>query len=410
MLGLYFLAKEAFGDKRIALVSCTIYIAFPFSLVYDKLALYDSLVATLTVWALYLEMRLIKERSIGVALLTVVVIGGGILTKSNAWFFLILLPFSLLVFDFEIKNKNRELLKWLGLVLLVCVGTYACYSLLRFSPNFHYIADKNDTFVYPVNVWIKHPFSYIGENTPQLLRELAGYVTLPFLLLIAASFFIEGRKKLPEKLLLLVWFAVPFIVLDFFGNVHYLFPRYFLFATMALIPLAAYTAVQLFRIKPWFIPTTICVLMALPMLYKDFYILTEFKKASIPISDRKQLISGYASGVGVSETVDYLRKQSERQQIYVGTEGVFGLMPDSLMDYFNGDNNVIVKGYWPIEKQSPQDLLDVAKTKPTYFIFYAPCSECGRANQAPKSWHLKTVFSIRRLDGTTYNLYQVVSQ
>lgn len=411
LVGIYLLTKELFTDKRTALFATMLYVLYPFSLVYDKLALYDGLLAMFAVWVLYLEVLLVRRRNGLVALVLAVMAGGALLTKSSALFFLYLIPASLLLFDFKTKGWKRDFWKWAALVALAVAGAIACYSILRFSPNYHYIADKNYLFIDPPGVWVKHPFLNFMGNLQTLTRILIGYTTLTFLFLVALAFFID-RRFLKEKLLLLVWFAVPFTGLVFLGNPRFLYPRYILFMTMPLLILVAYTlTASLRKIKPFYLGVAAIVLLMLPALYKDYYLLTNFSKAPIPSVDRNQLIAGYAAGVGVKETAEFLREKSKDQKIYVGTEGVFGLMPEGLQAYLNDDKNVEVVGVWPITSQPPQALMEAAKIKPTYFVFYAPCEACDKAGVAPKSWPLRQIFQIKKLDPDTYyTFYEVTPQ
>src|SRR5579885_52895 len=96
MIGMFFLASELFKNKKIGLTASLIYILYPFSLVYDRLALYDSLVAMFMIWSLYFEVLLVRHIRLDLAMILGMIVGGGMLTKSNADFALILLPFSLL--------------------------------------------------------------------------------------------------------------------------------------------------------------------------------------------------------------------------------------------------------------------------------------------------------------------------
>jgi len=50
--GIYFLAKELFNRKT-AVFACILYLISPFALLYDRLALMDSLLSALLVWCLY---------------------------------------------------------------------------------------------------------------------------------------------------------------------------------------------------------------------------------------------------------------------------------------------------------------------------------------------------------------------
>ncbi len=412
-VGVYLLAAELFKDRKTALFASFLYIIFPFALVYDKLAVYDSLVAAFATWSLYLEVLLVRYRRLDVALITAIVIGGGLLTKSSALFFIYLLPASVLLFGATPRNIKKQLphiARWFGLCVIVIAGALIISSILRLSPYFHFIGDKNELFVYPVSEWVKYPFINISVNARMMVSWLVGYVTLPILFLAGVALVME-KKLWREKMLLMLWFVVPYLGLAFLGKPKFLFPRYILFMTIPLLILAAYTIVQFVnRLKS--LPLQILALtVALGgMLRMDFYILTDFSKAPIPQSDKIQLISGYAAGIGVQETVDFLQEKSRSEKIYVGTVGSFGLMPQALQIYLSNNPNIEIAPFWPIEKTIPFPALVAAQDKLTYFVFYAPCDLCPQEGIAPPDWPLTQVFQIPRIQQNSYfTLYQVTA-
>ncbi len=408
-VGIYFVARELFEAKRIAIFATALYVLCPFTMLYDKLALYDSLLTALAVWALYFEVRLVRRLNARAALGAAIFISAGLLTKSSAFFFLYLFPGSLLLFNFKKRGRHQRLMRWGLLASTVTIISFASYSILRLSPNFHFIADKNHIFVYPFSEWIHHPFMYLFSNLRMMIGFLVSYLTLPILTLVLFSFVVE-RQYLKQKLLLALWFLMPFSALALFGKV--IFPRYILFMTMPLLVLAAYGAMYIAgHFKKTYITVAVCATALLLMAHKDYTILTNFGEARLPQVDRSQFIAGYASGVGVSRTVDFLRAKSLNQQIYVGTQGTFGLMPYALKDYFNGNTNIIIDGYYPLEETPPVQLLERAKIMPTYFVFYAPCPTCLPAGLAPTQWrpYLKQLFQIERLEKNTYySLYEFI--
>ena len=411
LIGIYFLTKELFKNKKTAYVAALVYIIYPFSLVYDKLALYDSLLATFAIWSLYAEVLLVRRRKFGIALLTGGIFAGGMLTKSSSFFFLYLLPFSLLLFDFKEKLWKKNLMKWVAFAVVAVALAVMCYSVLRLSPNYHYIADKNYLFVDPPKVWIKHPFLHASSNLRFLTEDLISYATWPLLMLSITSFFLD-RKFLREKLLLIVWFAAPFSALVLLGSPVFLFPRYILFMTMPLLVLAAFAIAAIYRlIKPKYIGVAITAALLLPIAYKDYFILFDFPKAPIAKLDREQLIAGYASGVGIRQITDYLNDKSKAGPIYVGTEGDFGLLPQGIQDYMFGNKNVTIAGYWPVGESPPPQATNAARTMPAYFIFYAPCPSCMQTGFAPPGWPLKKIMQFKKIDMDTYTtLYQLMPQ
>src|SRR6185312_5122699 len=60
VVGLFLLGREIFKNKWVGLITAGLYVLYPFGLVYDRMALYDSMVAMFAVWSLYFEIRLIR--------------------------------------------------------------------------------------------------------------------------------------------------------------------------------------------------------------------------------------------------------------------------------------------------------------------------------------------------------------
>lgn len=411
LTGLFFLTNEIFQNKKIALLASLFYVIYPFTLVYDKLALYDSLVGTFIIWSLYFEFLLIKHIRLDISMILGMIIGLGMLTKSSADFALILLPLSVVLFPFKEKKAKVYFGKWVGFCLVTAFIAFAMYSVLRLSPFYYIIGLKDDSFIYPFSVWIHQPFAFLLGNLSGLLSWFVGYTSIPFIILILLSFLIS-KKYIREKLLLGCWFIVPFIALAFFGKVIY--PRFILFMTLPLLPLASISLFALFEKLPskvkgaGIIKVFIFMAFTIMILVTDYFLLFNFPQAPIPQADRGQLITSWPSGVGVSQTVSYLEEKGSIGKIYVGTEGTFGLMPYSLQIFLKSYPNITIEGYWPIQSTIPPQVLKISKQIPTYFVFYQPCPPCAGTGVAPAGWPVKPVFQIQKLEkGSYYTLYEV---
>ncbi|CAN5151008.1 hypothetical protein BH11PAT1_BH11PAT1_4030 [soil metagenome] len=430
MLGLFFLAKALFKNRWIGIISAGLYAIFPFALVYDRLALYDSLVGTFAVWGLYVTVLFVRKVTIGYAIALGVLIGAAVLNKSNGFFTLYLLPFSTLLFDFQKKDREQRILKFIGMSLVVVLLTYAFYSILRLSPFFYLIAQKNVTFVHPLRDILMNPFGFIGSNFHGLSDWFLTYMKLPFSIAIIAAFLID-REFLKEKTLLLLWFILPFIALMFFGNTIY--PRYLFFMVLSLLPLIAYTLYQsYFLIKNKFVFALLCVVIFALPLETSWRILTDFGHADvppskhsaldtiinsvvpgIPQSDVGQLYVDWPSGAGVKESVQFFRDQVVKHgHITIATEGTFGLLPYAYDIYFANDPHVTVIGMWPInDMMPPEKIVASSKKMPTYVVFYQPCIGCnGYKGVAPARWGLKQVLQVKKIVPKTYfTVYQVIN-
>ncbi|MFH1832956.1 MAG: glycosyltransferase family 39 protein [Candidatus Levyibacteriota bacterium] len=406
MIGLFFLGREIFKNRWVGIISSFLYVILPFSLVYDRMALYDSLVGTFAVWGLYFEILLIRKLRFDLALILGMILGGAVLTKTSGFFGIYLLPFSLLLFNFSKKDNLSKFLKWIVLAIIVVIFVYVYYSVLRLSPFFHIIDEKNAIFVYPFKDWLAHPFNYLWGNLVGLWDWFITYLTWPIFALIIISLFFY-RSYFREKLLLLVWFLAPFFALALFGRT--LYPRFIFFMVLSLLPLVALSIYHVSQlIKNRLIFVIFILLIGVFSLYSGFYILTDFSKAPIPNADRTQYFSGWSSGVGVKEAVAYFKDEAKKGPIYIATQGTFGLMPYSLEIYLDENTNVKITSFWPIPDNIPKEYLDASKKMPTYLVFYQPCYSCMGTGLAPAIWPLEEIIKINKVEpGIYFSVYKV---
>lgn len=406
-IGLFFLGREVFRNVWVGVVSSALYVIYPMAVVYDRMALYDSLVGMFAVWGLYLAVLLVRRVRLDVALLLGMTIGGAVLTKSNGFFTMYLLPFSLIIFDWRKQKRVIRLLTWVFFVLVATVLGNAFYAILRLSPFFHIIEEKNALFVFPYNEWLEHPSRFLFGNLFGEVDWLVNYMTFPFAMLIPAVFFLD-KKFLREKILLFLWFFLPFFALALFGKV--LYPRFIFFMTLSLIPLIAYSTVKIYTIwKNKIIFALTAIAFCSVALLSDYLIITDFGRSIIPSSDKNQFYNDWPAGGGVNEAVAYLAEQAKTRRIFVGTQGTFGLMPTALEIYLGENKNITLQGYWPVENTPPEELLEKAKKMPTYILFYQPCTQCPRIGEAPLTWPVKEVARYNKGNGdSSLRIYQVM--
>lgn len=412
LLGVIFLTLELFKkkrtgnifghlleDKTMGFVAGLLFIVFPFALVLDRMAMYDALVACVMVWALYVEVLLVRYVRLDIALITGFTIGAAMLTKTSGFFAIYLLPFFLLIFDFRQKMWRKKLLEWVLFSGLAVVIAYGMYSVLRLSPFFYIIDEKNGLFVYPLSEWLTHPIESLYGNFHALIEWFLIYVTIPMVIFSVLALFI-GRN-IREKLLLLVWFAVPFIGLGTFGKT--LYPRFIYFMTIPVIILAAYSITTLMQKFKSRILSVVILLVAISFsVYADFFIITDFAHAPIPNADLGQYINSWPAGGGVREMVTFFNNESKKGKIYVATQGTFGSLPTNTMEIYLGDNpNIKTRGIYPLPSQLPADLKEMAKVMSVYYVF-------NDDENAPTTWPLTLIGKYRKGAGDRHlSIYQI---
>ncbi|MBU2632450.1 glycosyltransferase family 39 protein [Patescibacteria group bacterium] len=408
LIGLWFLAFELFKNKKIAYLTSILYIFYPFAQVYDRMAMMDSMVGAFSVWAIYFSILLVRKIRLDIAYTLGFIIGAGILTKTSNFFSIYLLPFTVILFDIKQNARFEKFVKW-GLLALVSVAiSLVIYNLLRLSPLFQMISTKNAVFVYPFSEWFNHPFTFFVGNIRGLFNWLFAYLTpfYSFLILISLVLFYKQTK---EKVLLLIYFSLPFVALALFGRI--IFPRFIYFMSLYLLPLAG---VGLFELSQYLsnkfkISTSLSlVLLTAFFVFYPASISYTFAKdpinAKIAGSDSNQYINNWSAGWGIKESTDFLSEKASKGKIYVGTEGTFGLLPAGLELYLVRNKNITLKGYWPVEHSLPKESLDYAEKIPSYFIFYQPNNVV-----IPQNYPLKLIFKERAGSSDYYfRLYEII--
>ena len=381
-IGIWLLSYELFRDKRVSWMASVIYIILPFTVWYDRMALYDSLVSTFSVWSLYLAVQLAKYERLDTALLLGLTIGAGLLNKTSELLTLYFLPVTLLLFDWSPKQRWTRLIRWTALALVSAALSQICYSVLRLSPFFHMIAQKDNVFVFTFSEWMHQPFRFLIGNLRGMFDWMRGYMTLPLFGLSLVPIFARW-PKFKERFLLFLWWLLPFAALANFAKI--LYPRYILFMVMPLIVLAAYGFVRLWQAGSQKIARAFLILFFLvPSLAITWSIVSNPFSALIPDADRGQFIDDWPAGEGVKEVVAYLKAEAASQKLSVYTEGTFGLMPYSLEIYLVENPNVKITGIWPLPPDMPQSIINDALVKPTYLVM-------NETQTAPAAWPLTLI-------------------
>ncbi len=401
LTGLVVLSYELFHSKRISFLTALLYVLSPFSTMYDRLAIYDSLSAGLAVWNLYLAVLLVRKIRLDIALLFGLMLGAGMLNKTSGFIAIYLLPFSLLLFNFRQPMWRKKLGQWGGLALVAFILSQIVYGVLRLSPFFHMIAQKDFVFVHPFKNWyFLYPF-FIG-NLHGLFDWLTGYLTWPIFLLAVGSIFVVlkfekiKRDRMLISFLLLIYCFLPIAGLAYFGKV--LYPRFILFMAMPLLILGAYSFDTIFeklRKKSYVFVVTAFVF--LPSMWVGYFIITNPTYAPIPYSDRGQLIDDWPAGYGAKESIEFLTKEATKGKIAVYTEGTFGLFPYAIEIYLVQNPNVFIKGIWPLPTDIPIEITDSANQKPTYFIL-------NQTQVIPRGWPLELIAEYQKGTNTSVKL------
>jgi 4-amino-4-deoxy-L-arabinose transferase-like glycosyltransferase len=346
LIGIFLLSYSLFKSKKVALISSLIYAISPFSLFFDRMALSDALLSMFGVWTLLGAIWVSRTLRLDLAMLTGFVLGGGLLTKSPALFFVLFSPITW-VFSRWPKERSRRPIHLIKLALLFAVTLvigYGMYNILRLGPNFNMITLRNGDYVYPLSHFLVSPLNPLKTFLIMTFEWIWALGPGPILLMGVLGMLFNIKKHFKEVLILLVWFLVPVAVqAEFAKNFT---ARYILFSIPFLFVLAASS----FLVKKEAFKTVVMLLFILFVFLSaraDYYLLKDPEKAPLPRSERSGYLEDWTSGYGLREVGEYLVKEEMKDSgktIVVGTEGYFGTLPDGLQIYVNSYRNIIVKG------------------------------------------------------------------
>jgi 4-amino-4-deoxy-L-arabinose transferase-like glycosyltransferase len=312
LIALYFLALRLGGDRRVADITALFYIVCPFTLAYDRMVLTDAFLAAFTALTLLLSVRLAfaPRARTGAALGAALALG--VLSKTTG---LVLFGVPVLVV-LLLGRERRRAIGPLGLAFAIA-GAVVAYPLWLFFR-------KTDELVGAIGVR-ENDSSFSGNaaaNFPLAAEWLWTYWT-PGLVILALLGVALGLASPPRRRMVVLLFTLivgPAAAFVAFSGIWY--PRYLLFTTVPLLPLAAGGFVGLIdlvkrsgrwgRWTPSIVGAAVLVAALRPALLFDHALWTDPTSAPFPALDRFQYVTGWPSGYGSRESLEFLRAERRR--------------------------------------------------------------------------------------------------
>ena len=372
LVGIFLISRLLFKNRKTALLAALFYAVVPFFVFFDRMALVDSLLAMFGIWFFLLSVLLVNNLRLDLAMIAGMVLGGGLITKSPALFFALLLPSTLVLASWvdlkKPKKTMRQLIKLVGLWLVIYFFGFAIYSLLRLGPGFEMIGLRSKDYVFPLSWLLSHPFDSLKPHLAYYAEWLPNLFTWPILFLSLVGLVIVDRKKRRPVLFL---FLVAFLPLLAQAAVAKVFtPRYLLFACWPLLILAALGLGRLRLTKNKLVCLMAIIgVMVLPLFY-DYQLLTDPQKAPLPRRMRSGYLEEWCSGYGIKEVVEFINQRLSlgQRNIVVGTEGYFGTLPNGLEIYFDKERKVLILGVGVPINQVPDSLKEASRDNEVYLV------------------------------------------
>ena len=370
LLGIITLSYILFKNKTVTITAALFYALSPFTFFFDRLALADSLLSMFGIWTFIFSYLAIKKQRLDFAMLAGFALGGAWLTKSPALFFTLMLPTVWLFAPWKKGKKNLPVFaKTIFFTLVAASIGYGFYNILRLGPNFHLIASRNMDYVYPISHIFERPFDPLKTFITASFKWYWIMGPLSLLVLGAAGIFANFKKHWKEIIILLFWFLIPLIIQCEFAKT--LTARYILYPLPYLIILASsfFTAGNKLFKK---IGGLFVILFIIQSTVFIFNLITNPEKANLPRVERSGYLEEWTAGQGIKETAEYLineEKNEPEAQIIIGTEGYFGTLPDGLQMYLNNHPKIVVIGVGLNFDKLPNSLYESKKAgNKTYLL------------------------------------------
>jgi len=269
-----------------------LFILSPFVLMYDRLGMRDSAVTMVSLIVLLgTSLRLLKKKPKAVYLIAIGV-AMGLFLKNLTWFLPGLVLASYVWFRPKISRHD------FGALILASLPIWFYLT----TDTWHSLTEKNQIFL----SFREISLSQVRANVAQVLHWWWEYLSLPVLILIAGGIWLSWKKHRQSFYLLMI-FTIPVLLFEILVA-KILFPRYFLFVAVISFLWAG-------RGLQWLLNTVnrqmkfiLIAVVFLPSIILDWQIISNFKEAKLPAIEQWQYISGWPSGYGLTEFVNYLRE------------------------------------------------------------------------------------------------------
>lgn len=361
LVGLYLTSKRLV-NKNAALIASVFYVVCPFTLFYDRLAIMDSTVSAVAIWVLYFTHSLINKPNWKKALLLGLCIGTGLWIKSSALFYVFLPVLALFVYVYQkrpAKKKIAARAKAIGISLLLAVLLFAPLYAHPFYEVHkqlmkQYTYPLSNVFSFPVNIWF--------ENSANIAKWLFFSLTPTLFVASLVGAVLYTKKK--KDITTLLWFAAPLGYEVVFGKLFS--DRHILLATIPLFVYLGFAVDELLRYKKT-LGYALLALVIIPCIYYNYFFLT--KPLGIPsYMPQAAYTSGFASGYGVEEAINYLKEKASNQPIVVVLRNDHGNPEDAVVAYLNYEKNITVQPLNDPLNQIESVFQLVPENIPVYFV------------------------------------------
>ncbi|HEU5316578.1 MAG TPA: glycosyltransferase family 39 protein [Chloroflexota bacterium] len=327
------LTRRLFGG-RAGWIAGALYVAAPIALIHDRMALYDSLVATTSLVTLVAALRWGDRPDARATLGLGAAMAAAVLTKLSALFFVGLVPILLAV------NSPRALRRWWLLAQAYAIAA-AAYSVLYLSPIVDNLSEGNfQRYSLTLGEVLTLPLALWGSNALFVALTALRYLGPPLAAACVAGLVWLCWRRGAAGVTLAVWTVAP--LLAFVLTAKIIYSRYIVFCFVCALPGAAALLADLSshvpRARAGLVAGAATALAAAPGLTFAVSLLRD--PATAPwlddrrwITDRFQYVESNYAGYGLREIVEALKNRAGARPVVVLTRTATGMPRDGVGAY-----------------------------------------------------------------------------
>lgn len=410
LITLFFLVKKFF-PKINKFFPLLFYVLLPFNLVYDRLALLESLTLLTISFALLAVFQLIKKPSISSLFLVTLAFLLGALTKQISIFGIILSVLFIadfLLFARDKGNKKKVvvyflLASFIFVVLFILISLLAVGSFEDFLEHFIFIPGEH--FMGKETAGLSIIFKNSKLNLFKLFIWLRAYLKTPISFLTFLAFlYALFHSKIEAWRRLVIWLVAIVIVEIPLTTIFY--PRHLLPITIPIIILDSFfltRLVQKLKMKTILI-FFIFLILFLPCLIFNYKLLTSPESAAYALEDRFQYFDDWISGKGFDKIALFLKDESTDKKIVVFTETQDAAFIILRFNPLLKNQEIIFSEeeflYNPIKK-TPAEIFKNYQQQEKYII-----RNCHQA--LPDDWPVKLVKTVTKSSFCEIRVYQLI--
>jgi len=344
-----------------------LYLISPFVFFFDRMALVDGLLSVFGIWYLVFSILLVKNLRLDFAMISGILLGLGLITKSPALFFALMLPLTIFVINNETMKQWSNRLKLVVLWIVVMIFAFAIYNILRLGPEFHMIAIRNKDYVFSLSEILKYPLNPLAGNLKSVVEWYWILLTPPLFILGIFGIPLVLKNNFKKGLFLLLWWLIPLLAQSAIAKVYT--SRYILFSVPVFLIFAAVLLEQIFStLKNKVLTTIFLTVIFIVPFYQVFLLIAFPQRAYLPENERKGYLEIWTAGYGIRESAEYLKEAAKTKKVLVGTEGYFGTLPNGLEMYLEKVPNITIIGVGQPVTEISSKLIDGLKDNQVFLL------------------------------------------